>query len=96
MEERPALFRDTPGIGRELLFRSDDPTSAPNLDGTLLLESYTPSMNEAGALVFAGNISGATDASNNGLGLFMVENSGEVIALVREGQSVPGGDTFGG
>lgn len=94
--ERPVLFRETPGVGRETLFRSEDPTTLPNLDGTLLLEIYSPSMNETGRVALYGSISGAMDPANNGLGLFVVDTPGEVIAVVREGQPVPGGDTFTG
>jgi len=96
LEERPALFRETPGTGRELLFRSDDPAFTPGLDGTLLLESYTPSMNEAGTLVFAGSVSGAVDVSNDGRGLFTVGAPSSVVEVAREGQNVPGGDTMAG
>ena len=96
LDERPALFRESPGIGRELLFRSDDPTSTPSLDGILLLESYTPSMNEGGSVIFAGTISGATDSFNNGRGLFIVGDPGVVVAVARESQTVPGGDTMAG
>jgi hypothetical protein len=94
LPERPVLFRESPGIGRELLFRSEDATTSPAIDGTLLLEEYTPSMNESGLVVFAGNVSGATNPANNGRGLFVVDAPNAVRAMVREGQDVPAGDTI--
>jgi hypothetical protein len=91
---RPALFRESPGVGLELLLRSGDAITSPGIDGTLLLEHYVPSMNETGDLIFVGLVSDATDPANNGRGLFVVDGPSSVRALIREGQAVPGGSSL--
>ncbi|WP_145244892.1 DUF7453 family protein [Aeoliella mucimassa] len=96
LPERPAIFRDTPGVGRELLFRSGDPTTSPNVDGSLLLELYNPSMNAHGRVAFYGSVADASTPAGNGLGLFVVDTPNGATAVVREGETVPGGDTFAG
>ncbi len=94
LSQRPAFFRETPGVGLELLLRSQDPATAPGIDGTILVEFYTSSMNGAGLIIFAGNVTGATDPANNGRGLFVVGAPNAATALIREGRPVPGGTTI--
>ena len=95
-DERPSIFRETPGVGRELLFRSDDPSTSPTIDGTLLLEVYNPTMNDSGHVSFYGSVSGAADPANDGLGLFVIDEPSSISPVVREGEVVPNGDTFAG
>lgn len=91
-----AVFRDV-GNGAEVVVRAGDLMASIGHDVTIASLGSEPSINDEGAVTIAAKLAGkAIDASNDGV--ILTTRSGELLALVREGEpawGVANGARFG-